>query len=63
MMNLIKKGMLILSEKLTRYEQSRVNAEYEHQAMSCGAFSPQFLTRIKRSNHETDKKNEMKLNN
>ena len=54
-MNLIKKGMQILSEELTRYEQLRVNAENEHQAMSCGAFSPRFLARIKRSNPETDK--------
>ena len=56
MINSITKAMQILSEELTRYEQLRVNAENEHQAMSCGAFSPQFLARIKRSNHETDKK-------
>lgn len=64
MINLIKMGIQILSEELTRYEQLHVNAENEHQAMSCGAFSSQFLARIKRSNHETDKKNEInkKLN-
>jgi len=55
MIHLIKKGMQILSEKLTRYEQLRVNAENEHQAMSCGAFSPRFLARIKRSYSESDK--------
>lgn len=60
MINLFDKGMQVLSERLTRYEQLRVNAENEHQAMSCGAFSPRFLTRIKRCNHETDKKNEKK---
>jgi hypothetical protein len=63
MINLIEKGMQILREELTRYEQLRVNAENEHQAMSCGAFSPKFLARIKVSNHETDKKNEKILNN
>ena len=55
MMNLIKKGMQILSEELARYELLRVNAENEHQAMSCGAFGPRFLAKIKRSNPETDK--------
>ena len=55
MMNLIKKAMQILSEELARYELLRVNAENEHQAMSCGAFGPRFLAKIKRSNPETDK--------
>ena len=56
MINLIKKGMQILSEELTRYEQLRVKAENEHQAMSCASFSPKFSARIKRSKHDTDKK-------
>jgi len=56
MINLIKKGMQLLSEELARYEQLRINAENEHQAMSCGSFSPQFLARIKRNKHEADKK-------
>jgi len=55
MINSITKAMQILREELTRYEQLRVNAENEHQAMSCGAFSPQFLARIKRSKYETKK--------
>lgn len=56
MINLIKKGMQILSEELTRFEQLRVKAENEHQAMSCASFSPKFSARIKRSKHDTDKK-------
>ena len=63
MTNLIRKRIQTLYEELTRYEQLRVNAENEDQAMSCGAFSPKFLARIKVSNHETDKKNEKILNN
>ena len=49
MNNLIKKVMQIFNGELTRYEQLRVNAENEYQAMSCGAFNPRFLAKIKRS--------------
>lgn len=64
MINLIKKGMQILNGELTRYEQLRVNAENEYQAMSCGAFNPRFLAKIKKNKHENDKnKSEEKNNN
>ncbi len=49
MINVLKKGMQILNEELAQYEQSRVNAENEYQAMSCGAFNPRLLAMIKRS--------------
>ena len=52
MNNLIKKVMQIFNGELTRYEQLRVNAENEYQAMSCGAFNPRFLAKIKRSKPE-----------
>ena len=48
MINLIKKGMQILNEELTRYEQLRVDAENEYQVMCCGAFNPRLLARIKK---------------
>ena len=48
--------MQILNEELTRYEQLRVNAENERQAMNCGAFSRNFLAMIKRGDPGTDKK-------
>jgi len=38
----------MLNDTLTPQEQSQVNAEYEFQAMSCGAFNPRFLAMIKR---------------
>jgi len=50
MTNLLRKRIQTLYEELTRYEQLRVNAENEYQAMSCGAFNPRFLAQIKRSN-------------
>ena len=49
MINLLKKGIQILNEELAHYEQLRVNAENECQAMSCGAFNPRFLAKVKRS--------------
>ena len=61
MINLLKKGIQILNEELAQYEQLRVNAENEYQAMSCGAFNPRLLAKIKRSKadkqHEYDQKN------
>ena len=53
MINLLKKGIQILNGELAQYEQIRVNTENEDQAMSCGAFNPRFLAKIKRS--KTDK--------
>ena len=49
MINLLKKGIQILNAELAQYEQLRVNAENEYQAMSCGSFNPRFLAMIKRS--------------
>ena len=49
MINLLKKGIQILNEKLAQYEKLRVNAETEYLTMSCGAFNPRFLAKIKRS--------------
>jgi len=49
MINLLKKGMQILKGENTQYEQLQVSAEYEYQAMCCGAFNPRLLARIKRS--------------
>ncbi len=49
MINLLKKGIQILNEEFAQYEQLRVNAENEYQAMSCGAFNPRLLAKIKRS--------------
>ena len=49
MINLLKKGIQKLNGKLSQYEQLRINDENENQAMSCGAFNPRFLAKIKRS--------------
>ena len=49
MINLLKKGIQLLNGEFAQYEQLRVNAENEYQAMSCGAFNPRFLAKIKRS--------------
>lgn len=42
----------MLNDTLTQHEQLLVNAEYEYQAMSCGAFNPRFLAMIKRCKAE-----------
>jgi len=49
MINLLKKVIQIVNEELAQYEQLRVNAENEYMAMSCGAFNPRLLAKIKRS--------------
>jgi hypothetical protein len=48
MITLLKKVKQILLEGLTHYQQFRVNAENEYLAMSCGAFNPQLLAKIRR---------------
>ena len=55
MTNLLKKGMQKLNEEITPDEQLLINAENEYQAMSCGAFNPRFLAKIKRSKPENHK--------
>ena len=54
MINFLKDKIQMLSKKFAQYEQLRVNAENEYQAMSCGSFNPRFLAMIKKSN--ADKK-------
>ena len=54
MINLLKKGIQILNGEYAQYEQLRVSAEYEYQAMCCGTFNPRLLAKIKRS--KIDKK-------
>ena len=39
----------MLNGKSAQYEQLRVNAENEYQAMNCGSFNHRFLAEIKRS--------------
>lgn len=38
----------MVNDTLSQNEQLQVNAEYESQAMNCGAFNPRFLAMIKR---------------
>ena len=47
MINLLKKGIQLFNGKLSQSEQLHVNAENEYQAMSCGAFNPRLLAKIK----------------
>ena len=61
MIKLLKKGIQILNEELAQHEQLRVNAENEYQAMSCGAFNPRFLAKIKRSKADDNTNKNKKL--
>lgn len=49
MINLLRKGIQILNGEHAQYEQIRVSAENEYQAMCCGTFNPRLLAKIKRS--------------
>ena len=49
MINFLKKKIQMLNGKFAQYEQLRVNAENEYQAMNCGSFNHRFLAEIKRS--------------
>ena len=62
MINLLKKGMQIFNSKLAQSEQLHVNAENEYQAMSCGAFNPRFLAKIKKSKADYNKNKNKKSN-
>jgi len=55
MINLLKNGLKILNGELTQHEQLLVNTENEYQAMSCGAFNPRLLARIKRCKADNSK--------
>lgn len=56
MINSLKTGLQMINELLAKYEQFRINADNEFQAMSCGTFNPRFLAKIKRSKVEKNKK-------
>ena len=45
---LLNKGIQIINQQLAHFEMLRVNAENESLAMSCGAFNPRFLAKIKK---------------
>ena len=49
MINLLNKGKQLFNEIIAQYRQLQVNTEDEDLAMSCGAFNPRFLAKIKRS--------------
>jgi hypothetical protein len=49
MKNLLKIVKQIFDDEIARYQQVRLNDENEYLAMSCGAFSPRFLAKIKRT--------------
>jgi len=55
MTNLFEKAMQTLNETFVQQEQLFVNAEDEDLVMSCGAFNPRFLAKIKRSKAENQK--------
>jgi len=48
MITLLKKVIQRVYEDLAQYQQLRVNAENEYQAMSCGALNPRLLARVRR---------------
>lgn len=52
MIKLLVKMIQRLNLEFAQYEQLCVDAENEALVMSCGAFNPQFLARIKRSQFE-----------
>ena len=57
MMHLVKSGIQMIYELLAQYEQFRINAENEFQAMSSGALNPRFLAKIKKTRVD-NKRNE-----
>ena len=61
MISLLKKAIQIVNEELAQHEQLRINAENEYQALSCGAFNPRFLARIKRSKADNNTNKNKKI--
>ena len=55
MINLINKGKQLFKGIIAQHWQLPVNTEDEDLAMSCGAFNPRFLARIKRSKADNKK--------
>ena len=51
------KGMRILNNESDQHQLLSGNDENEYQAMSCGAFNPRFLAKIKRSKADSTNKN------
>jgi hypothetical protein len=49
MINFLKKRVQKFNEKLSQCEELRINTENEYLVMSCGAFNPRFLAKVKRS--------------
>jgi hypothetical protein len=49
MLKLFKNGMQRLNATFGQYRQTAASAEDEDMAMSCGAFNPRFLAKIKRT--------------
>lgn len=56
MINFLKKRMQKFKQKFSQYEQLCISTENEYLAMSCGAFNPRFLAKIKRSKAGNNKK-------
>jgi hypothetical protein len=48
MIRLLKIRIQLFGGGLSQHEQSRVDAENEHLAMSCGSFNPRFLAKVTR---------------
>ena len=48
MFNFLKKRVHKFNEKSSQCEQLCINTENEYLVMSCGAFNPRFLAKIKR---------------
>ena len=48
MINILKKKIQLLSSESIQKDQLQINAENEFLALSCGAFSPKFLAKVKR---------------
>ena len=49
MKHLLKSVIQMIYELLDQYQQFRINAENEFQAMSSGALNPRFLAKIKKT--------------
>ena len=49
MINFLRKSVQKFNEKFTQCEQLCINTDNEYLVMSCGAFNPRFLAKIKRS--------------
>ena len=56
MINFLKKRVQKFNEKFSQCEQLCINTENEYLVMSCGAFNPRFLAKIKRSKAGNNKK-------